>query len=523
MGVRPQLPSDRRRLASQPTVEMGSHLQPRRRRRTLGRALLVTGAATVLPGSGHLLLGRRIGAVILGGFVVLLGGATVFVLVLSRNELLQYLLSARVLRWVIVGCVLAALLWVAVIVRTYWLAKPHRLSTGPRLGGAAVVLLLCLAVVAPFGYGAYLANAQRSLLNVLFPAAGTDGVSAFDQPRINIFLVGSDAGPDRTGARTDSMVVASIDTATGQTTLFGLPRNISYAQFPPDSAMAQKFPTGFHDPRDPSSGNYLLNAVYAYGTEYPDLTPPGPSDNPGLNLLYSSVGYMLGLHLDYYIEMNMQGFASLVDALGGVDVQVGPNRIPMGGIGPHGEQIKPFGYIPPGSQHLSGEAALWFARSRTNTSDYERMGRQRCLIQDLIDQKSPTDVLRNYQAVAAATANSLATNIPQSVLPSMVALAGKTKEHPLQSLTFDPTLPDPGEPDGKFNTSRPDFTYMRQVVQHVIDPSTAPPTTPPSRSAQPSRKPGSSTAPSSKPGTATLAAPTATPVGASCGVPPTTG
>ena len=93
---------------------------------------------------------------------------------------------------------------------------------------------LCLLVAAPLGFGANLANSQRNLLETLFRGGdgGTPAAEAIAKPRLNILLVGSDAGPDRTGARTDTMMVASIDTRSGRTTLFGLPRNIGYAQFP---------------------------------------------------------------------------------------------------------------------------------------------------------------------------------------------------------------------------------------------------------------------------------------------------
>ena len=70
------------------------------------------------------------------------------------------------------------------------------------------------------------------------------------------------------------MMVASIDTRSGRTTLFGLPRNIGYAQFPVGSPMYEEFPEGFHDRSDPISGDYLLNAVYAYGHQHPG---PGPA------------------------------------------------------------------------------------------------------------------------------------------------------------------------------------------------------------------------------------------------------
>ena len=444
----------------------------RRRPRTLGLALLATAAATAAPGSGHLMLHRRrTGWLILGPF--LLGVVTVVgaLATLRRSDLLTPLLSSGGLAVATVVLVAVAVAWIAVIVRTWVLAQPRRLDPGRRAVGVAVVTALCLLVATPLGFAANLANSSRSVLGELF----ADDAGAADLgPRVNVLLVGSDAGPDRTGTRTDTMMVASIETATGRTTLFSLPRNISYAQFPPGSPMAEEFPDGFHDSAGPD-GNYYLNAVYAYGHEYPDLAPAGPTADPGLNLLHQTVSYMLDLDLDYYVELDMAGFAAIIDSLGGVRVDVGPDRIPIGGISPNGREVRPTGYIEPGIQQLDGENALAFARSRTNSTDYVRMGRQRCLIQNILDQNQPAELLTNFQSIARATTDSVSTDIPQQALPALLSVADGPIA--LESVAFDPNLPDPEQSDGRFNTGDPDFDLMRQVVREALDrdPATAPP------------------------------------------------
>jgi polyisoprenyl-teichoic acid--peptidoglycan teichoic acid transferase len=443
-----------------------------RRFSSLGQALLATLAATVLPGSGHLMLRRyRTGVALVAAF--LLGLVTVAVLVVraDRSDLLGTVLSSRTLAVGLIGLVVAALAWMAVIVRTYALARPTGLRTGQRVLGIGVVTALCLTIAAPLGFGAELANSQRQLLDRLFPSlsGGTPAAEAIGKARLNVLLVGSDAGPDRRGARTDTMMVASVDTRTGRTILFGLPRNIQHAAFPVGSPMARKFPNGFHDPADPLSGDYLLNALYAYGHNYPELAPAGPTTDPGLNLLHQSVETMLGVKLDYYVEVNMAGFASIIDALGGLTVDVGPEPLPVGGITPTGRHVKPDRYIPAGPQHLNGTDTLAVARSRTNTDDYTRMGRQRCLLQYVLQQKSPADLLANFQAVAAATTDSVSTNIPQQVLPALVKVADNAGTVALSSVSFDPNLADPGEPDGRFDTARPDVAFMRQVVRDTIN------------------------------------------------------
>jgi polyisoprenyl-teichoic acid--peptidoglycan teichoic acid transferase len=432
---------------------------------------------------------RRTGALILGVFVLAVVALAMIGFTVPKARLLENLLSTRVLIVAALACVVGGLAWIGVIVRTYTIGRPRNAGFAQQAVGLVAVVALCAVVATPLGYAANLANSQRSLLDTLFKGdtGGTAAAEAIGKPRLNILLVGSDAGPDRKGARTDTMMVASIDTRTARTTLFALPRNIGHARFPPGSPMAQKFPNGFYDANDPLSGNYILNAVYAYGLDYPDLAPPTPTPDRGLNLLHQTVSYMLGLQLDYYVEVNMAGFASIIDALGGLRMDVGPEPIPIGGITPTGKHVKPDGFIPPGVQQLSGQQALAFARSRTYSSDYERMGRQRCLLQQILVQKSPADVLTNFQSVATATTNSVSTNIPQQVLPGLAAL-GSEKTLSLESISFDPSLPDDDTSDGHFNTLDPNVPLMRKVVQDAINKPPAPASAPPTTSASPSTK-----------------------------------
>ena len=470
-------------------------------------------AATVVPGTGLLMIRRkRAGGLVLGVFLLAVVALVIIGFTARRAALVQNLLSSRVLLVVMVGLVLAALAWMTQIVRTYALARPRGLDPGRRVVGVVLVAALCLLVASPFGYAAQLVNSQRSLLDNLFGGGGGTSVAeAISKPRLNVLLVGSDAGPDRTGARTDTMMLASIDTTTARTTLFALPRNIGYAQFPPGTPMAEKFPKGFHDAADPLSGDYLLNAVYAWGLDHPQDAPTTPTANPGLNLLHETVA----LHARRRHRLLRRGQhgglrrRSSTRSAGSPSTS-GRRRCPSAACCPTGGTCKPSGYVPAGVQHLDGDQALWFARSRRDSDDYSRMGRQRCLLQSMLQQKSPADVITRFQDIAAATSNSVATNIPQEVLGALVALAGD-KPLALQSISFDPNLPDPNERDGRFNTSRVDVSYMREVVQNAFAaPAPAPPPTttqaPPTTA---SRRAGATPTPT--------VAPTAAPAQLACG------
>ena len=140
----------------------------------------------------------------------------------------------------------------------------------------------------------------------------------------------------------------------------------------------------------------------------------------------------------------MAGFASIIDALGGLTVDVGPEPLPVGGITPTGRHVKPDRYIPAGTQHLDGTDTLAVARSRTNSDDYTRMGRQRCLLQYVLQQKSPANLLANFQDVAAATTDSVSTNIPQQVLPALVKVADSAGTRGAGERVV---RPEPGRPE----------------------------------------------------------------------------
>ena len=100
-----------------------------------------------------------------------------------------------------------------------------------------------------------------------------------------------------TGVRTDSVIVASIDTHTGATTTFSMPRNLENLPFPANSPLHKIYPHGFAraaGSKSSAESESLLNAVYRNGPrDHPDIL--GPTDNPGADFLKLGVGEALGL------------------------------------------------------------------------------------------------------------------------------------------------------------------------------------------------------------------------------------
>jgi LCP family protein required for cell wall assembly len=436
--------------------------------RSFAASLWLTVVAAIVPGSGFWFAGRRrLGAAIM---VVALAGlvtALLYGLFNPRLYLHSVLQPARLTALIIVLGVVA-LAWVVIIVLSHLALRTSRATGLQRVIGVGVAMVMCFAVAMPFAVAANYAYTTRDFINQVFsedPLSNTapKNVSADNpwagEPRVNILLLGGDGSVNREGIRTDSMIVASIDTATGDTVLFSLPRNLEGAPFPPGSPLARAYPNGFQGPGD--EGNWMLNAIYRLvPEEHPGLF--GPTDNEGADALKMSISEMLGLDVNYYVLINLQGFIQFVDALGGITVNIN-QPAPIGGN--HDLNIPPTGYIQPGpNRHLDGYDALWFARGRWTTDDYDRMERQRCVIDAVIKQANPENVLMRYNQIAAAGKKIVRTDIPQSLLPALVDLGLKVKDAKVRSVVF--------QPNDHFDPASPDFAYMRSVVSKAIDPLT---------------------------------------------------
>jgi polyisoprenyl-teichoic acid--peptidoglycan teichoic acid transferase len=436
----------------------------RRARRSFGAALGLTVLGALLPGTAFLAAGRRkLGALTLLVFLLVVAGA-IWLATGGRQAALRASVDVSWLLGSVGAIAVLALLWVVVVVAGYRMLLPPHTSRGRQVLGGVVVGVLVLAIAAPAVFAGRLAATQRDLISGVFADDGesatvVDGADPFgSKERVNVLLLGGDGGEDREGVRTDTVIVASIDTATGDTTLFSLPRNLEDLPFPADSPLAEVYPDGFDAGSESES---LLNAVYRNGpAQHPDIL--GPTDNPGADFLKLGVGEALGLTIDYFVLVNLDGFSRLVDALGGITVNVN-YYVPVGGD--PGTGSLPDAYIAPGAnQELDGPTALAYARGRFGLTDYDRMARQRCTIDAIIEAADPVTLLRQYQELAATTQDIVSTDIPRQALDDFVDLAFLVQEANVRSVVFDASLIDPAYPD---------YDEIRQIVEDAIDPAPA--------------------------------------------------
>jgi anionic cell wall polymer biosynthesis LytR-Cps2A-Psr (LCP) family protein len=186
-------------------------------------------------------------------------------------------------------------------------------------------------------------------------------------------------------------------------------------------------------------------------------------------MIENVIGYLLGLKLDYYVLVNLNGFKDIVNAMGGVTVHI-EKRLPIGGEIVNGVQTRPpTGYLPAGTHHLNGSQALWYGRSRDADDDFHRMDRQKCLMKDIADQANPEKVVANFQKLANAAKSTISTNIPAALLPALIKLSSTVKKGAdIQSLPFNP-----GKMPG-FHVYEPNLLVMHRAVAKAIANSVAP-------------------------------------------------
>ena len=452
----------------------------------LGRALALTLASALVWGVAHFASGRRIAGSVLLALYLVLGTAMAIAATVYRSELTHLAFQASMLERLTVALVSLGVVWVLVVVWSYLVVRPTGVGRRFQSLGAGAVAVLCLAVAVPVAWSVHTTQVSRDTLTSIFRTGSENGKHVdvddpFDgQSRVNVLLLGGDAAQDRTGVRTDSMTVASVDTETGDTVLLSLPRNLEHFQLPPGPAR-DRFPYGFTGDGPQTPG--LLNEVYEYAEEHSEVMPGVAKNHRGPELLKATIAGILGLRVDYYILVDMFGFADIVDAMGGVKMKI-DEPIPYGLAG---------GVLQPGDRKLSGKEALWYGRSRTGSSDYVRMGRQKCLMRAIAQQADPQTVLTNFDKLAAAAKRTLSTDIPQELLPALVKLSNKVKSGAqVNSLQFVPPL---------VYTGNPDFDLIRKLASDAVNANPRQVSSRPSESPSESPSETPSESPSSGSGT----------------------
>ncbi len=408
------------------------------------RAMSLMAMTLIAPGTAQLVAGnRRVGrAAFRIWLMVLTLAATTGATVLVHRDFAFWLATdTTLLFWIKLALLGAAIGWAYLFVDAWRIGQPLSYGLSHRRAAVGVNGILCFSVAGTLLFGAHLVGVQRDFMLTLF---GDGAASAANDGRFNVLLMGGDSGAGRWGLRPDSMTVASIDAETGRTVLIALPRNMTNFPFKEGSVMDRQFPKGF-------DADYL-NGVSTWAGDHTELFKK--SKHPGTDATIMAIEGITGLDINYWAMVNLQGFRNLVDAVGGVTLNV-RQAIPVGGLG-----SDVTGYIEPGTRKLTGFETLWYARAREGSDDYSRMARQKCVMNAMLEQISPQSALRNFEKIAKASAEMISTNIPGSEVDRFISLALKAKGQKMSTLSLVPPM---------INTAEPDIDLIQREVALAID------------------------------------------------------
>jgi LCP family protein required for cell wall assembly len=457
----------------------------------------------VLPGLGQAWLGAaRRGLLIAAPIVIALSALLGFVAGGNRMALFNALVRPGVILGLLLGIIGLGVYHVLAIQDAYRLglrrqagwsgdAGIQRVARSPLLVGVLTLVVVVYGTFTIVGVKAYDAESAIFLKpdeGLVIPEASFEPTASPSGPaptqlvppeptptpipvpawaadgRLNLLLIGSDAGLGRWELRSDTMIVLSVDVATARAAMFGIPRNIENVPLPPESAGA--FPNG----RYPG----LLNSLYVYAKDHPRYFPGG-DQAAGFRALTGAIQELVGVPLDGALVVNLDGFIDLIDAVGGLWVNIPyglyDDQYPSGA----GQITVSFSA---GCQKLDGTHALEYARSRHSSDDYSRMGRQQIVLKALAHQLDPIALLPKVPKLLDAARDNLWTTIDQNEIANLAVLAARVDPNDIQSIPLQP----PTFPEFLDTAS---IRKIRTTVRSIFDEADASPTPAPNSTPKP--------------------------------------
>jgi polyisoprenyl-teichoic acid--peptidoglycan teichoic acid transferase len=397
------------------------------RRRADGRAPVAAFLSFLFPGLGQAYNGQRLLASLLAIPALLLVIGSVAVISISGPTILARLLDARILVALIVLDV-ALLGWrVIAIIQAHGLRERFALRWTTLITG-----LLVIAALAMHGLpGWYAVKAIDTLASIAREGAGhgteadpatTPLPEPSDQPevlsgeRVNVLLVGVDVAPGRSTFLTDTMLVVSIDSDTGDAAMLSIPRDLYGVPLPDGRVYDAK-----------------LNSLLVYASNRPDEFPSG-----GVGTLKRTIGELLGVTIHYYAQIDLLGFRDAIDAMGGVDVTVDRGIYdPSYADAVTGDRGF---YLDPGTYHMDGTLALAYARSRMGAgdSDFTRAERQQRLLTAIGEEMTAGNLLLGLPGLLDAVKSSLSTDVPSSRIPILAEALRDADLHDIERVVLTP-------------------------------------------------------------------------------------
>jgi LCP family protein required for cell wall assembly len=204
---------------------------------------------------------------------------------------------------------------------------------------------------------------------------------------INFLLIGSDKRPG-SSYRTDTLVIAIVWPKDGQVSLISIPRDLWIYI--------------------PTVGMQRINTAYQSG-EISGYAGGGPG------LLKDTIAYNLGIRIDHTAMVEFDGFRRIVDTLGGVEVPISCPytdwRLIDPSYDPNNENNWWLFTIGPGQVHMDGDLALWYARSRSKSSDFDRGRRQQEVLRAIFAKALQTDTFSKIPQLYNDFSSTIITDV----------------------------------------------------------------------------------------------------------------
>ncbi len=289
--------------------------------------------------------------------------------------------------------------------------------------------------------------------------------------RVNVLLVGIDSGPGRNEALTDTMIVVSLDPVGKTVSMMSIPR---------DTVNVPLGDGAVYQPK--------LNSLLGFATRNPGAFP----GRKPIRVLKDAIGGLVGLPIAYYASVDLPGFITVIDAIGGIGVYV---REPLADY-----RYREFGYngffIDAGCHHLDGKAALAFARIRYSLgqNDFTRASRQQQVLVAARDQLVRKGLLLDVPALFGALGKTIRTDLPQSLAPTLAALASEIDARDVTQAVMQPPLVAYGQ-NGYGSVLFPDLAAIRSVADGLFSATGTPPVAWPPASPTPTPDPNRAKAP----------------------------
>lgn len=265
---------------------------------------------------------------------------------------------------------------------------------------------------------------------------------------LNIMLLGSDTANPLNAGRTDVIVIVSVNRSANTVSLLSLPRDL-YVYIPGERV-------------------YRINSAYGYGEQ---------SGVGGAELLRQTIAYNLGTQIDFFARVDFRDFQDIVDALGGVDISVDCSihdwRLREPELDPTVEENWEIFTLPVGVHHMDGNLALWYARSRRTTSDFDRGRRQQALLRAMWHRIRDLGLVSQLTELWSQVTGVVETDLHLEDMLGLIPLAAQLDSAHIRSFTFRQNVEVRPwrSPEGS-DVLVPNRDVIQRVIENMYQPAT---------------------------------------------------